>query len=76
MSKIFEYTNDGSLNRSARIRRLISNSGYARQERGIPTFYSMEVNLPLLTKAKLLTGFPPLEKPTVLVNIPFSCISA
>lgn len=52
MSKIFEYTNDVSLNRSARIRRSISNSGYARQERGSPTFYSMEVNLPLLTKAK------------------------
>ena len=50
MSKIFEYTNDISLNRSARIRRSISNSGYARQERGSPTFYSMEVNLPLLTK--------------------------
>ena len=52
MSKIFEYTNDVSLNRSARIRRSISNSGYARQERGSPTFYSMQVNLPLLTKAK------------------------
>ena len=52
MSKIFEYTNDISLNRSARIRRSISNSGYARQERGSPTFYSMEVNLPLLTKSK------------------------
>tara|TARA_R110002033_G_scaffold23844_3_gene56183 strand:+ start:333 stop:947 length:615 start_codon:yes stop_codon:yes gene_type:complete len=50
MSKIFEYTNDISLNRSARIRRSISNSGYARQERGSPTFYSMQVNLPLLTK--------------------------
>ena len=52
MSKIFEYTNDVSLNRSARIRRSISNSGYARQERGSPTFYSMELNLPLLTKTK------------------------
>jgi hypothetical protein len=52
MSKIFEYTNDISLNRSARVRRSISNSGYARQERGSPTFYSLEVNLPLLTKAK------------------------
>ena len=52
MSKIFEYTNSISLNRTARIRRSISNSGYARQERGSPTFYSMEVNLPLLTKAK------------------------
>lgn len=52
MSKIFEYTNDISLNRTARIRRSISNSGYARQERGSPTFYSMEVNLPLLTKTK------------------------
>ncbi len=52
MSKIFEYTNDISLNRSARIRRSISNSGYARQERGSPTFYSMELNLPLLTKTK------------------------
>jgi len=52
MSKIFEYTNDVSLNRSARIRRSISNSGYARQERGSPTFYSMQLNLPLLTKAK------------------------
>tara|TARA_R110002110_G_scaffold32812_7_gene113244 strand:- start:46 stop:660 length:615 start_codon:yes stop_codon:yes gene_type:complete len=50
MSKIFEYTNDISLNRSARVRRSISNSGYARQERGSPTFYSMQVNLPLLTK--------------------------
>lgn len=52
MSKIFKYTNDISLNRTARIRRSISNSGYARQERGSPTFYSMEVNLPLLTKTK------------------------
>ena len=52
MSKIFEYTNDVSLNRLARIRRSISNSGYARQERGSPTFYSMELNLPLLTKTK------------------------
>ena len=52
MSKIFEYTNNISLNRTARIRRSISNSGYARQERGSPTFYSMEVNLPLLTKTK------------------------
>ena len=52
MSKIFEYTNDISLNRSARIRKSISNSGYARQERGSPTFYSMQVNLPLLTKTK------------------------
>ena len=52
MSKIFEYTNDISLNRTARVRRSISNSGYARQERGSPTFYSMEVNLPLLTKTK------------------------
>ena len=52
MSKIFEYTNDISLSRTARIRRSISNSGYARQERGSPTFYSMEVNLPLLTKTK------------------------
>ena len=52
MSKIFEYTNDISLSRTARVRRSISNSGYARQERGSPTFYSMEVNLPLLTKSK------------------------
>ena len=52
MSKIFEYTNDISLNRTARVRRSISNSGFARQERGSPTFYSMEVNLPLLTKSK------------------------
>jgi hypothetical protein len=52
MSKIFEYTNDISLSRSARIRKSISNSGYARQERGSPTFYSMQVNLPLLTKTK------------------------
>lgn len=52
MSKIFEYTNDISLNRSARIRRSISNSGYARQERGSPTFYSMQLSLPLLTKTK------------------------
>ena len=52
MSKIFEYTNSISLNRAARVRRSISNSGYARIERGSPTFYSMEVNLPLLTKTK------------------------
>jgi hypothetical protein len=52
MSKIFEYTNNISLNRSARVRKSISNSGYARIERGSPTFYSMEVNLPLLTKIK------------------------
>jgi len=52
MSKIFEYTNDISLSRSARIRRSISNSGYARQERGSPTFYSMQLSLPLLTKTK------------------------
>jgi len=52
MSKIFEYTNNISLNRTARVRRSISNSGYARIERGSPTFYSMEVNLPLLTKTK------------------------
>jgi hypothetical protein len=52
MSKIFDYTNDISLNRSARVRKSISNSGYARQERGSPTFYSMEANLPLLTKSK------------------------
>ena len=52
MSKIFEYTNEISLDRSARVRKSISNSGYARQERGSPTFYSMELNLPLLTKAK------------------------
>ncbi len=52
MSKIFEYTNDVSLNRSARVRRSISNSGYARQERGSPTFYSMQLSLPLLTKTK------------------------
>ena len=52
MSKIFEYTNNISLNRTARVRRSISNSGYARIERGSPTFYSMEVNLPLLTKSK------------------------
>ena len=52
MSKIFEYTNNISLSRTARVRRSISNSGYARQERGSPTFYSMEVNLPLLTKTK------------------------
>ena len=52
MSKIFEYTNSVSLNRASRVRRSISNSGYARIEKGSPTFYSMEVNLPLLTKAK------------------------
>jgi hypothetical protein len=52
MSKIFEYTNSVSLNRASRVRRSISNSGYARIERGSPTFYSMEVNLPLLTKEK------------------------
>ena len=52
MSKIFEYTNEISLDRSARVRKSISNSGYARQERGSPTFYSMKLNLPLLTKAK------------------------
>lgn len=52
MSKIFEYTNSISLNRAARVRRSISNSGYARIERGSPTFYSMEVSLPLLTKSK------------------------
>ena len=52
MSKIFEYTNDISLDRTARIRKSISNSGFARQERGSPTFYSMQVNLPLLTKTK------------------------
>jgi hypothetical protein len=52
MSKIFEYTNSVSLNRASRVRRSISNSGYARIERGSPTFYSMEVNLPLLTKTK------------------------
>jgi hypothetical protein len=52
MSKIFEYTNSVSLNRASRVRRSISNSGYARIERGSPTFYSIEVNLPLLTKAK------------------------
>jgi hypothetical protein len=52
MSKIFEYTNSVSFNRAARVRRSISNSGYARIERGSPTFYSMEVNLPLLTKTK------------------------
>jgi len=52
MSKIFEYTNSVSLNRAARVRRSISNSGYARIERGSPTFYSMEVSLPLLTKTK------------------------
>lgn len=52
MSKIFEYTNSVSLNRAARVRRSISNSGYARIERGSPTFYSMEVNLPLLTKVQ------------------------
>lgn len=52
MSKIFEYTNNISLNRTARVRRSISNSGYARQERGSPTFYSMEVSLPLLTKTQ------------------------
>jgi len=52
MSKIFEYTNNVSLNRASRVRRSISNSGYARIERGSPTFYSIEVNLPLLTKAK------------------------
>ena len=52
MSKIFEYTNSVSLNRAARVRRSISNSGYARIERGSPTFYSMEVSLPLLTKSK------------------------
>ncbi len=52
MSKIFEYTNNISLNRTARIRRSISNSGYARLERGSPTFYSMDLDLPLLTKLK------------------------
>ena len=52
MSKIFEYTNSISLNRAARVRRSISNSGYARQERGSPTFYSMEASLPLLTKTQ------------------------
>ena len=52
MSSIFQYTNNVKLSRSARIRRSISNSGYARQERGSPTFYSMEVSLPLLTKTQ------------------------
>ena len=52
MSSIFQYTNNVSLSRSARIRRSISNSGYARQERGSPTFYSMQVDLPLLTKVQ------------------------
>ena len=52
MSSIFQYTNNLRLSRSARIRRSISNSGFARQERGSPTFYSIEANLPLLTKAQ------------------------
>ena len=52
MSSIFQYTNNVKLSRSARIRRSISNSGYARQERGSPTFYSIEVSLPLLTKTQ------------------------
>jgi len=52
MSSIFQYTNNLKLSRSARIRRSISNSGYARQERGSPTFYSMEASLPLLTKTQ------------------------
>ena len=52
MSSIFQYTNNLRLSRSARIRRSISNSGFARQERGSPTFYSIEATLPLLTKAQ------------------------
>ena len=52
MSSIFQYTNNVKLSRSARIRRSISNSGYARQERGSPTFYSIEASLPLLTKTQ------------------------
>jgi len=52
MSSIFQYTNNLTLSRSARIRRSISNSGYARQERGSPTFYSIEASLPLLTKTQ------------------------
>ena len=52
MSSIFQYTNNLKLSRSARIRRSISNSGYARQERGSPTFYSIEASLPLLTKTQ------------------------
>lgn len=52
MSKILDYANDISVDRTSRIRRSISNSGYARLERGSPTFYSMKVNLPLLTKTQ------------------------
>ena len=49
MSKILDFANNVSLGREALIRRSVSNGGYYRSERGGPTLYSMEVNLPLLT---------------------------
>lgn len=52
MAKILDYANDISFNRFTRIRRSISNSGYAVSQKGSPTFYSMEVNLKPLTKSQ------------------------
>ena len=51
MSTIIDIANEINLNRTARVRRAISNSGFARQERGSPSFYSLEVNLPLLNRS-------------------------
>ena len=49
-TRIFQYANDVQFNRTARVRRSISNSGYVRQEQGSPSYFNFEVGLPLLTK--------------------------
>ena len=51
-NRIFEYTNDVSFNRSARIRRSISNSGYVRQEQGSPSYFNLECTLKPLVRAE------------------------
>ena len=50
INNIINLANDVSFNRFTRIRSAISNSGYESRIIGSPTFYSMEINLPPLTK--------------------------
>lgn len=45
---ILENANNVTLTRRANTRRAVSNSGYARIERSGPTFYGLEIDLPIL----------------------------
>ena len=53
-SKIFQYANDISMNRSASSARSITTGGYGRTHRLGPSLVSFDVKLPLLTEEQYL----------------------